>query len=91
MTFDELIAKSDLQPHHYELKSHSVPIINASVYTIIGKRLYELYKQHGISSEDQREIERINFLLMSYVLSRSLQKPSLWARFRMFWSKRYAG
>ena len=85
MKRDDLISESGLEERHYKLDSLDLPVIEASLYTTLGRRLFEFYQKYNMTSEDQREIERLSFLLMTFTVSRSLPKPSLWVRFRRFW------
>lgn len=86
MTLDELVLHSRLEPKHYEKAHVRIPVIESSLYTTLGRQLFEYYQKYKISTDDQRDLERLNFLLMSFVLSRSQQKVGLWNRVRSLWS-----
>jgi hypothetical protein len=73
MKLDELTKPLGLEEKHFKIETTSLPIIDSSIYTTFGRRLYELYNKYKISSEDQREIERLGFLLVSFTLERPKQ------------------
>lgn len=79
MKVEEYISRSELQESHYQLEKIKLPVIDSSLYTTLGKRLFDLYKKYEITQEDQRDLEMMNHLLVTFVLSRSVTKKS-WLR-----------
>ena len=79
----DLIKNLELEAHHYHMHSLRVPVIDTQLYTTLGRRLFDVYQRLQISSEDQREIERIAFALQIFTLSRE-SRPPFWKK----WIKR---
>ena len=68
-----------LEPgRHYEMRELAVPVVQADLYTTLGRRLFDLYQKYKVESTDQREIEGIVFVLQAFVQSR--QRTSIWRR-----------
>lgn len=68
-----------LEPgRHYEMRELAVPVVQADLYTTLGRRLFDLYQKYKVESPDQREIEGIVFVLQTFVQSR--QRTSIWRR-----------
>jgi hypothetical protein len=63
---------------HYEMRDQQVPVVQADLYTTLGRRLFDLYQKYKVEKSDQREIEGIVYVLQSFVNAR--RKPSLWRR-----------
>jgi len=80
MKISDFVKGLELENHHYDLRRLSVPVVDAALYTTLGRRLFELYKKLQISSEDQREIERLAFALQIFTLSRE-SRPPFWKKF----------
>ncbi len=58
------------QDRHFQIQKMKVPVIESELYTSLGKELYDLYRKYEISRDDQRQIERLSFALMTFTLSR---------------------
>jgi hypothetical protein len=77
---DEITKPLGLEPKHFQNEKVSIPIINSHLYTTLGKQLFELYETYKIVPTDQRQLERLSYLLMSFTLSNGSQKPAWWKR-----------
>lgn len=76
MTLEELSQKLDLDLSHYRLQASNVPIIEGSLYNILGRQLFELYQKYEISSEDQRQMEALTYFLQSFALREDRAVPA---------------
>jgi hypothetical protein len=83
MKHEEVTRPLGLENKHFRIKRMGVPVVDSSLYTTFGRRLFEFYKKYEVSPEDQREFERLSFLLMSFTLDR---EPELgfWVRLLRF-------
>jgi hypothetical protein len=80
---DELTRLLEIQsPAHYEMKSIDAVLIRSELYTTLGKRLYDLYGRYNISRDDQREIEALAHVLMTFTMSRHQAPKSVFERIR---------
>lgn len=70
MKKNELIDQLGLQPGHFQWENLEAPILEPGLYNTLGMRLYELYQKYSVEPKDQREIENICFVLLSFVLRR---------------------
>ncbi len=87
MTTEDLVKSLDLESRHYTVEYVKIPIIDGHLYTTLGRQLFDIYQRLKISSEDQREIERLSFALQSFTFKR-MQPTPLWQRLRTWISKR---
>ncbi len=78
MKTTEITEELGLQRHHFKLQALDIPIIDSHLYTTLGRRLYEQYQKYGVASQDQREMERLTFLLISFTLTREQKSKNLW-------------
>lgn len=74
---DELTRPLGLESKHYHNEKVLVPVIDSHLYTTLGKQLFELYETYKISSVDQRQIERLSYLLMTFTLFKGEKKSGL--------------
>ena len=71
-----------LEANHYRIENVSVPVINSHLYTVLGRRLFDLYQKYSVGLEDQREIESLSQLLSNFIQHR--EQPA-----KMSWTKRW--
>lgn len=86
MKIEEVIRPLGLENKHIQFADFQIPVIESSIYTTFGRRLFELYDRYEINPEDQREIERLSFLLMIFTLERD-RPTSLWARVKRIFKR----
>jgi len=70
---------------HFKLRDLSTPVIESELYTTLGHRLFELYEKNKIAPEDQREIERLAYLLTAFTIAREEKVPE--GFLSRFWRK----
>lgn len=80
MKADELTKPLGLEEKHFRNEKLSVPIIDSHLYTTLGRQLYELYDRYEVTSSDQRQIERLVYLLTAFTLSKESRRPRWWRR-----------
>jgi len=85
MRLSDLEERLGIQPQHYQLKDSRIPVVEPGLYNTLGRRLYDLYQRYELTSEDQREVESICFLLSAFVWERGQRSPSFWERLRRLW------
>lgn len=85
MKLVELTRALGLEEKHVQVEMGPLPIVDASIYTTLGRRLFDFYKRYEIPQEDQREFERIVFVMMSFTLERK-NSISLWQKILEFFS-----
>ena len=69
------------EERHFVVKELKTPVIQSELYTTLGRRLFELYEKYKIEKSEQREIERLSYLLMSFTISRAdAPKKSFWQK-----------
>ncbi len=81
MKVEQVVEAVGLEPKHFHLENLPVPVIESGLYTTLGKQLFELYRKYKITSEDQREIENLAFLLSSFTVHREIPKRSFIQKF----------
>lgn len=73
-----------LEDKHYEWVEQRVPSIEPSLYNTLGRRLYEIYQKYSVEASDQRELEALHYLLVSFLLRQDPQsrpaKKSWWRK-----------
>jgi len=76
MKIEELAKALSIESHrHFKVRPIPTPLLNPAVYTTFGRRLYDIYQKYKIEAPDQREIENLSYLLVSFTIgteSRSL-------------------
>jgi hypothetical protein len=70
MKVDEITRSMELEPKHFKLRDVPTPVLDSGIYTTFGKRLFDLYKKYSIEPTDQRELERLAYLLTSFTIGR---------------------
>ncbi len=73
---DDLMAALGLEKKHYDLDSVEVPVIDSHLYTTLGRRLFELYEKYSVASEDQRDFERLSFILTCFTAAKTQKTKS---------------
>lgn len=81
MKLEELTTPLGLEPKHVRSEKRNVPIIDSHLYTTLGRQLFELYETYKISATDQRQIERLSYLLISFTLAPAKPKK-IWHRIK---------
>lgn len=77
MIVADLIRELGLEEKHYSTETIPLPIIRSDLYTSLGRRLFDLYQKYEIPAHEQRELERLSLLLMSFTIQRE-QRPRAW-------------
>lgn len=70
MKLESLVEKVGLDQKHFEFKSIQTAVVEPGVYNSLGQQLFELYQKYKIESHDQRQLEHLSFLMLSFVLER---------------------
>lgn len=70
MKLETLVEKTGLDEKHYELKNLKSAVVDPGVYNSLGQQLFELYQKYKIEKQDQRQLEHLSFLMLSFVLER---------------------
>lgn len=87
MRLKELTDLLEIQKRHYVLKRQETPILDPGIYSILGRRLYDLYQKYDIQKEDQRVLESISYLLVSKNLDVDRPQQSLLKKLIHAWRR----
>ena len=78
MNSRDLINSMKLEDKHVAWHKMEVPRVDPGVYNTLGRQLFDLYQKYKVSSEDQRQIEKLSWVLQSFVLTE--KAPKAWWR-----------
>ncbi len=75
MSSREIFERISLEEKHFSWTSIDAPRVEPGGRHTLGRRLFELYQKYEVSSEDQREIESLVWVLQSTIASNT---PKPW-------------
>lgn len=81
MKIEELTEPLGLEAKHFRAERLNVPVIDSHLYTTLGRQLFEIYETYKIPSADQRQAERLIYLLTSFTIHKTHEKTKWWQRF----------
>ena len=74
MKIEELTRRLELEePRHFRREDVNFPVIDSHLYTVLGRRLFELYEKYKIEKDDQRDLESLIGLLTGFLIQRETQ------------------
>ncbi len=69
---DDVIESLGLEEgRHFESKKLATPVIDSHLYTSLGKQLFDLYEKYKVAPQDQRQMERLSYLLLTFTRARN--------------------
>lgn len=75
MNSRDLIQSIRIEEKHVSWYRAEVPQVDPGLYNTLGRQLFDLYQKYSVSSEDQRQIEKLSWILQSFNLAAAARKP----------------
>ena len=85
MKIKDIAANLGLKEQHYFVQQIDAPVVDAGVYNIFGRQLFDLYQKYKISSEDQRQMEGLAFIMTTFVINQTNKSKKSWVSYLRFW------